>query len=623
MVTLKSKLLIIFLLIFSVLIANSVIAVINFSILENSIDNILKSNYESVIFAQNMAIAIERQDSAELAMMFEENKENPKRLFNDNKADFLELLSKAESNITEVGEDQIISNINVLYNEYLIKFDHLGSLVDSEVSNDQVIRNYYYSEIFPLFEEIKDECRDLLNVNQDKMVILKNESRVIANRATYITLIISAVTIIISLIFIIYLINKIINSLKNLNSKIKNIAAGNYSQKLDVSGKDEIASLAKEFNIMAEKLQVYDQLNIDQLMKEKQKIETIVESISDGIIVTGAEDRILLLNKAAEKIFNVNEKKAIKKNFLEVIKNNKLYEFIKSKKVEDSETSSGDYLDISKKDKAKINHYRVISKAITNLEGESIGVVTLLQDITKLKELDELKSEFVASVSHELRTPIASVLMAAELLQNDIPGKTSKKQKEMIKIIIEDGNRLKNLINDVLDLSRLESGKAKLNIKKYKLEEIINYVLKILNIQIKEENISIKTRLKKNLPPVKVDFSKIAQVLTNLISNSINYKKENKKLNIIIGARLYKNKVLVYVSDNGRGITEIDQKKIFERFTETESYDEISPRGSGLGLSISKSIIKSHGGDIWVESNAGKGSTFYFTLAYSGDASKV
>src|SRR4030043_1732131 len=110
MVTLKSKLLIIFLLIFSVLIANSVIAVINFSILENSIDNILKSNYENVIFAQNMAIAIERQDSAELAMMFEENKENPKRLFEDNETVFLELFSKAEANITEVGEDQIISN---------------------------------------------------------------------------------------------------------------------------------------------------------------------------------------------------------------------------------------------------------------------------------------------------------------------------------------------------------------------------------------------------------------------------------------------------------------------------------------------------------------------------------
>jgi len=623
MVTLKSKLLIIFLLIFSVLIANSVIAVINFSILENSIDNILKSNYESVIFAQNMAIAIERQDSAELAMMFEENKENPKRLFEENETVFLELLSKAKANITEVGEDQIISNVNVLYNEYLIKFDLLGSLVDSEVSNDQEIRDYYYNEIFPLFEEIKDECRNLLNVNQDKMVVLKNESSVIANRATYITIIISAVTIIISLLLIIYLINKIINSLKNLNSKIKNIAAGNYGQKLDVSGKDEIASLAKEFNIMAEKLQVYNRLNVDQLMKEKQKIETIVESISDGIIVTGAEDRILLLNKAAEKIFGVVEKRAIKKNFLEVIKNNKLCEFIKSKKVEDSETSSGDYLDISKKDKAKINHYRVISKAITNLEGESIGVVTLLQDITKLKELDELKSEFVASVSHELRTPIASVLMAAELLQNDISGKTSKKQKEMIKIIMEDGNRLKNLINDILDLSRLESGKAKLNIKKYKLEEIINYVLKILDIRIKEENISVKTRLKKSLPPVKVDFSKISQVLTNLISNSINYKKENKKLNIIIGARLYGNKVLVYVSDNGRGIIERDKKKIFERFTETESNDEIKPQGSGLGLSISKSIIKSHGGDIWVESKEGRGSTFYFTIAYSEDALKV
>lgn len=623
MVTLKSKLLTIFLLIFAVLLANSAIAIINFSNLKNSIDNILKANYESVIFAQNMAIAIERQDSAELALMFEENKENPKRLFKDNEADFLELLSKAEANITEKGEDQIISNINVLYDEYLTEFDRLESLVDSEVSNDQEIRDYYYNEIFPLFEKIKNECRNLLSINQDKMVILKNESRIIADRATYVTIIISTVTIITSLILIIYLTNKIIKSLKDLNTKIKNIAEGNYSQKLDISGKDEIASLAGEFNIMAEKLQAYDRLNVNQLMKEKQKIETIVESISDGIIVTGAVDRILLLNKAAEKIFNIDEKKAIKKNFLKVIKNNRLYEFIKSKKVEDLETSPSDYLDMSMKDKVKTNHYRVIAKAITNLEGESIGVVTLLQDITKLKELDELKSEFVASVSHELRTPIASVLMAAELLQNEIPGKTSEKQKEMIKIIMEDGNRLKNLINDILDLSRLESGKVKLNIKKYKLENIINYVLKILDIQLKEENINIKINLGKSLPPVKADFSKISQVLTNLISNSINYKKENKKLNIEIGSKLYNNKVLVYVSDNGKGITEEDQKKIFDRFVRPEPYDETKPRGSGLGLSISKSIIKSHGGNIWVKSKVGKGSTFYFTLTCSEDDLKV
>jgi PAS domain S-box-containing protein len=373
-----------------------------------------------------------------------------------------------------------------------------------------------------------------------------------------------------------------------------------------------------EFNIMASKLGAYELLNIKQLMKEKQKVEAIVESISDGIVVMGAENRILLINKAAEKIFKIKEKEVLKKYFLEVIKNDDLFNFCINVRNENYESITKDYLDISIKSMNRINHYRALAKPITNIEGESIGVVLLLQDITKLKEVDELKSEFVASVSHELRTPITSVIMAAELLQDEIPGKVNKPQKELLKIVVEDSNRLKNLINDILDLSKLESGKTILDIRKNDLVEIVNYVLKILEMQIKEENITIKIELKKNLPPILCDYSKISQVLTNLIINSINYKIGNKALILKIGAKVIKgDKVLVYLSDNGRGITEEDQKKIFDKFVRIDTYNinnEEIVQGTGLGLTISKSIIKSHNGNIWVESEIGKGSTFYFTL---------
>ena len=289
-------------------------------------------------------------------------------------------------------------------------------------------------------------------------------------------------------------------------------------------------------------------------------------------------------------------------------------------KTEDTSTILKDYMDISVKRKGETYYFRAIAKPITNLEGESIGVVTLMQDITKLKELDELKSEFIASVSHELRTPLTSMLMAAELLQNEIPGKINQKQQEMIGIMIEDGKRLKDLINDILDLSRLESGKIQLNIKKHNLGDIIDYVLKILNIQLKEKNLNIKVNLEKNLPQVKADFSKISQVVTNLISNSINYNKKNKKLRIEVGAKTYNdNKILFYVKDNGIGIPGDDKNKIFDKFVRLDQYDDTQIQGTGLGLAISKSIIKSHGGDICVDSIAGRGSVFYFTLDYIKD----
>ena len=618
MKTIKGKLLVIFILIFTVLAANSIIAIINFSTLKNSIDNILKANYESVVYAQNMAIAIERQDSAELSMMFEDNKENPAKLFKENEVNFLDWLEKAKSNITEKGEDLVILSIDSLYKEYLNKFDKFEILLQTNTDNEKPTRDYYYNEIFPLFENIKDECRNLLNINQEKMVVLKNESAVIAKRATIINAAISVLTILISLIFIIYLLNKIIRSLTNLNSKIKEIAKGDYSQKLNVSGKDEIASLSKEFNIMASKLQAYDLLNINQLMKEKQKIEAIVESISDGVIVTGASNRILLINKAAEKIFNISEEEYLKKDFTDAIKNPDLFNHIDTIRKDNDNLTLKEYLDLTIKNKKDINYYRVISKPITNIAGESIGVVTLFQDITKFKEVEDLKSDFVASVSHELRTPIASVLMAAELLDDEIPGKTNEKQKEIISIILEDGNRLKNLINDILDLSKFESGKMHLNLKNYTPKEIIDYVLKILEIRIMEENVKINVEIDKNITGVKADISKITQVFTNLIENSINYKTADKGIIIGLGVKFLNDKALFFIKDNGRGISEEDQKKIFDKFIRLEESENSKNKGSGLGLAISKSIIKNHGGDLWVESSIGKGSTFYFTLKLAG-----
>jgi len=447
------------------------------------------------------------------------------------------------------------------------------------------------------------------------MIILKNNSEVIAQRASIISLIVSSLAIVIILIFMFYLINKIVKPVRGLITKTREISERNYSQQLNITGEDEIAELSKEFNIMAAKLRQYDLLNINQLMKEKQKIETIVESISDGIIVTGAENRILLVNKAAEKIFNISERDVIKKHFTEVIKNDDLFLYITDIKREKDILQNKEYLDIKIKRKGITNYYRAISRAITNLEGESIGVVTLLQDITKLKEIDEMKSEFISSVSHELRTPITSVIMATELLEKEIPGKVNEKQKEMLEIILEDGNRLKNLINDILDLSRLESKKPELEIQPNILSRIIESVLKMFEIQIKEQKIEIIKTIPETFPMVMADFGKISQVLANLISNSINYRYQNKKLIIKIQTYIKDGKVVVSVNDNGRGIAEEDQKRIFERFVRIKSEEEQDPKiGSGLGLAICKNIIKNHGGNIWVESKLTKGSTFYFTL---------
>jgi PAS domain S-box-containing protein len=612
MKTIKAKVIGIFLLIFTILIANSSIAVLNFYILNNSIKNILKDNYDSIVYSQNMIASIERQDSAELAQMFEENKESAKQLFNEYEKEFLGWLLKAKGNITESGEEQVVGNIENLYSDYLLKFNDLSATQDEY--GDREARTFYYNEIFPLFEKIKAGCRNLQDINQRKIIEKENDAENTSRRATYITIIISTLTILLGLFFITYLANRIIRPLRDIVTKIRKISDGNYSQQINVSGKDEVATLANEFNIMASKLKAYDDLNITKLMKEKQKVEVIVESISDGIIVTGAADRILLVNRAAEKIFNIKEEDSIKRYFFEVIKNDNLLNLIESVRKYESQPVAKDYLDLTIKRKNYVNYYRAIAKPITNIEGESIGVVTLFQDITKLKELDDLKSEFISSISHELRTPLTSIIIATEILLNESQGKINENQRELVKVVAEDSDRLKNLINDLLDLSILESGKVRFDIRKQDINDIIGYILKIFQVQLKEKNIDIEVNIEKNISKVMADFSKISQVLTNLLSNSINYGIANKKLKIKIGAKSLNSKIMIYISDNGRGITEEDQKRIFDKFARIESQNIFETQGTGLGLPISKDIIAAHGGTIWVESELGKGSTFYFTL---------
>lgn len=609
----KFKMLTVFILIFLVLASNSIWSIVNFNGLSNSIEDIMQSNYRSVVAAQNMMVALERQDSAELSSMFETSK-SAEEVFLENEKVFLKWLSRAEDNITEPGEKEILDKINDLYTQYIQKFYKLNEIQNNE--NTKQARDYYYNEILPLFEATKEECRNLSTLNQNAMLKQRDEAHKIASNASYSTLIISLITILAGLIVAFYLTNKIVKPIYDLIGKIKKISEGDYSQQLDIAGNDEIGELAREFNTMTQKLKSYELLNIRKLMKEKQKAEAIVESISDGIIVTDEDNKLLLVNRAAEKALGIREKDVLGRHFLEVIKREDIFELIN--KVKDKESiNNKKYLDVTITNDDKTKHFRINTKPIRDKDGDNIGVVTLMQDITKLKEVDRMKSDFVSTVSHEFRTPLTSISMAVGLLLDKVPGDINKEQKELLDAIREDNERLKNLVSDLLDLSRLETGKIHMDIQPCDIKEIIKHAVKPLTMQAKEKNVDIKINAGDNLSMVKSDFNKITWVLTNLIGNALRYTPRDGTGEIKINAKQTANKMLISVSDNGKGIPEEYQDKIFEKFIQVKGEYGEEAGGTGLGLAISKEIIKAHGGEIWVESRLGEGSTFYFTL-YTG-----
>lgn len=608
----KFKILGMFIMIFIVLAANSIWAINNFNKLSGSIENIMRDNYRSIEAAQNMVVALERQDSAQLAHMFSKD-EAATEIYRENEIEFLKWLSRAEDNITEPGEKDNLASINELYNTYLDKSTILMDMQTTDDANNA--RTYYYREVLPLFEKTKEECREIQNLNQQGMVVRKDKARATSINASFSTIIISLVTIIAGLTLAIYLTNKIVNPIYNLIDKIRRISEGDYSQQLDISGDDEIAKLAGEFNLMTAKLQSYDQINIRKLMGEKQKAEAIVESISDGIIVTDTQHKLLLVNKAAENALNIMENEVLNKHFLEVIKREDIFEIINKVVNRGVNEEYKKYADIAiKSNENTSKHYRINANPITTRDGEMIGVVTLLQDITKLKEVDQIKSDFVSTVSHEFRTPLTSIGMSVGLLLESIPGPINADQKELLDAIKEDGERLKNLVTDLLDLSKIESGKVQMDMQTNNIKDIIQNAVRQFDKLTADKNIMVEVDAREQLSKVKADFNKITWVLTNLIGNAVRYVPTDGTGKITIRAKETVNKMLISVTDNGKGISDDYQQKIFDKFVQAKDENGENAGGTGLGLAISKEIVNAHGGEIWVESKLGQGSTFYFTL---------
>jgi len=230
----------------------------------------------------------------------------------------------------------------------------------------------------------------------------------------------------------------------------------------------------------------------------------------------------------------------------------------------------------------------------------------------ELEGLNRMKSEFVSVVSHEIRTPLTTMKEFIALLLDEIPGKINKEQQEFLSIINESINRLTRLINNMLDISRIESGMVELNRREININTLTNEVIKFLQPQADTKDILIKNSLFLDLPAIYGDWDKILQVLTNLIDNAIKFTPQSGR--ITIEGKMVNNQILLSVIDTGIGINSEDFDKVFEKFQRIESPTPLQAKGTGLGLSISSSIMEMHNGKIWVESELGKGSKFTISL---------
>lgn len=375
------------------------------------------------------------------------------------------------------------------------------------------------------------------------------------------------------------------------------LARGELSHFLHVKSHDEIGELAATFNEMARQIQT----RIDEVTQGKSRLEAILLSMFDGVMVVDAKSKILLVNSSLKKML-VMQKDPQGKKTIEVVRNLEIQELVdvvlgKQEGVESRELSI--VLDIAK---TVLVHATPVVR-----EGVTEGAVLVFHDISELKRLEGIRRDFVANVSHELRTPLSSIKGYAEtLLDGAIDDK--KHAKEFLRIIHDDAVRLANLVNDLLDLSKIESGKLTLILQPLKVKDVIEQVSTMLKHQANVKKIDLSISVSDAITKIYADESRLAQVFVNLIDNAIKYTPQGGS--VMVSAKESDSMIAVSVSDTGVGISEEDQERLFERFYRVDKARSRSMGGTGLGLAIVKHIVQAHKGTIKLTSELGKGSTF-------------
>ena len=601
----KFRLILIFIVILSTLTLSNLWAIFNFKVLNNTVEKIFDSNYKSIAAAQQMESIIERQDSLQLSYLSTKDQKYIDAFIKAEK-EFQNFLKQAKNNVTEKGEKDFVSELDTSYNSYINTFYKF-------LAKENLQTEYYFSEIFPKFEKIKSTCKNLLELNQNAMILKRKEADITTKKASFLMITLTIIMTFLGIIVIIHSTKKILYQFNIFIDKIKKISGKDYSQKIPLNMDKEFNKLGLAFNQMTKQLDIYKQMDIEKILNEKSKAEAIVENISDGIIVTDMNNNIILVNEAAEKIFNIKEQDVLDRQFLEGINNPKIFDSIQEVLKNKNLKSSLKQIEISLASNNKKMYCKVYVSSISK-NNENIGVITLLQDITKSKEIDKMKTEFIATVSHEFKTPLTSIGMSVDLLSADKDINSNPMHKDLIRIIKEEKERMVYLIKDLLDLSKIETGKGQIKLENCKLKSILEDSIEDLKNYCDEQEAEVTLEnIDENLS-VYADPSKISLVIKNLISNAVKYRKENVKPKILIDIIKKSNNVIVSVKDNGRGIPQDYLEKIFEKFIQVKVSNDGKIEGTGLGLSICKGIIKAHNGEIWVESTVDKGSTFYFSL---------
>lgn len=407
----------------------------------------------------------------------------------------------------------------------------------------------------------------------------------------------------------------ITRELRILQNGVKKISTGEFGYKIeskDVS--TEVEDLFNSFNDMSNRLHIYEEQNIDRIMFERNKFESVLMNIANGVVVCDEDDNVVLINSHAQTLLEVTEDQLLNTKIQNYIDTSENYCF--KDKIEQFKDTP---LEIIEKKPIEFNiqvDNKVIKSIISPMfmrNKDYVGYIIVLIDMTKEAEMDQMRANFISNVSHELRTPVTVLRSYIDTLYNYGNEFDYDTQKEFIGTINQEIIRLQGMVNDILDFSRMESN-APMEKALNSIVEVVENCVNQVEVLTKEHNLTISVHKDDNIPEFMFNYNGIERALTNFLSNAIKYSPDNSTIDVCVKNLPQTNEVEVTVTDRGCGIAPEHQKKIFDRFYRVENNTH-TVKGTGLGLHLVKTTIeKYHQGKVFVKSEVGKGSTFGFIL---------
>ncbi|SDX29530.1 two-component system, OmpR family, sensor histidine kinase VicK [Marininema mesophilum] len=391
----------------------------------------------------------------------------------------------------------------------------------------------------------------------------------------------------------------ITNPVKEITEQASEMALGDFHRKVAVKSNDEIGQLAAAFNHLAQHLREA----LSQNEEEKGKLESVLTNMNDGVIATDDRGCVIVINQRAGNILGRTIAKGDP-----ITQALPLSEPLPFPLVEERQA----YLELNREDEDEPTVVKITFTPIRRSE-ETVGLITVLQDVTEENKLDRQRKEFVANVSHELRTPLTTIKSYLEALDEGGAMEDPELAKRFLRVTRQESERMTRLIHDLLQLSRLDAQKVRFNRQPVAIEEILSDAVERFSISAEQKNIDISFRFNDHLPKIYGDRDQLDQVLDNLISNAVKYTPEERSITVS-ARRRSDGFVVVAVSDRGIGIPQKDLALIFERFYRVDKARSRNMGGTGLGLAIAREIIEAHGGSIDIDSRYGWGTTVHFTL---------